>query len=38
MEGAHASLADGGILVADISASYPKADWDAICGEMFLEP
>jgi hypothetical protein len=38
MEGAHASLADGGVPVADISASYPKADWDAICGEMFLEP
>ena len=30
-------LADGGVLVPDISASYPKADWDAICGEMFLD-
>ena len=32
------SLADGGVPVADIAASYPKADWDAVCGEMFLEP
>jgi len=32
------TLADGGVPVADISASYPKADWDAVCGEMFLEP
>lgn len=37
-EGATApALADGGLPVADISASYPKADWDAVCGEMFLE-
>lgn len=37
-EGAAApALADGGLPVADISASYPKADWDAVCGEMFLE-
>lgn len=32
------TLADGGVPVADIAASYPKADWDAVCGEMFLEP
>ena len=39
MEGASTpSLADGGVPVADIAASYPKADWDAVCGEMFLEP
>jgi hypothetical protein len=32
------TLADGGVLVPDIAASYPKADWDSVCGEMFLEP
>lgn len=32
------TLADGGVPVADIPASYPEADWDAVCGEMFLEP
>lgn len=32
------TLADGGIPVVDIAASYPKVNWDAICGEMFLEP
>jgi hypothetical protein len=37
-EGAAPALADGGVPVADISASYPKADWDAVCGEMFLQP
>lgn len=37
-EGAVPALADGGVPVADISASYPNADWDAVCGEMFLEP
>ena len=36
-EGA-ATLADGGVLVGDLAASCPKADWDAVCGEMFLEP
>jgi glycine cleavage system H lipoate-binding protein len=36
-EGAY-TLADGGVPVADIAASYPQADWDAVCGEMFLEP
>jgi glycine cleavage system H lipoate-binding protein len=37
-EGAPASLADGGVPVEDIAASYPKTDWDAVCGEMFLQP
>jgi hypothetical protein len=32
------SLADGGVPVADIAAAYPGTDWDAVCGEMFLEP
>ena len=32
------TLADGGVPVADIAASYPENDWDAVCGEMFLEP
>ncbi|HMC58523.1 MAG TPA: hypothetical protein VKJ01_04970, partial [Candidatus Solibacter sp.] len=32
------SLADGGVPVRDIAAAYPRADWDAVCGEMFLEP
>lgn len=36
--GAVASLADGGVPVSDIAANYPAADWDAVCGEMFLEP
>lgn len=35
-EGAPA-LADGGVPVADIAANYPKADWDAVCTEMFLQ-
>jgi len=39
MEGASMpSLADGGVPVADIAAAYPKTNWDAVCGEMFLEP
>ena len=38
LEGAVPTLADGGVPVADISASYPTADWDAICGQMFLRP
>lgn len=33
-----ASLADGGAPVQDFSKGYPDADWDAIWGEMFLEP
>ncbi|HUP05397.1 MAG TPA: glycine cleavage system protein H [Bryobacteraceae bacterium] len=36
-EGAAPTLADGGVPVADIAASYPQADWDAVCGDMFLE-
>ena len=36
-EGAAPALADGGVPVADISAGYPETDWDAVCGEMFLE-
>jgi len=39
MEGASApSLADGGVPVHDIASAYPQTDWDAVCGEMFLEP
>jgi hypothetical protein len=37
-EGAAPTLADGGIPVADISAICPESDWDAVCGEMFLNP
>jgi glycine cleavage system H protein len=33
-----ATLADGGVPVDDIAASYPEADWDAVCGHMFLRP
>jgi hypothetical protein len=32
------TLADGGVPVADIAANYPAADWDAVYGELFLEP
>jgi glycine cleavage system H protein len=32
------TLADGGVPVADLSASVPRADWDAVCTEMFLQP
>ena len=31
------TLADGGVPLPDIAAAYPEADWDAVCGEMFLE-
>ena len=31
------TLADGGIPVDDIAAACPGADWDAVCGEMFLD-
>jgi glycine cleavage system H protein len=37
-DGMRATLADGGVPVADLAASCPDADWDAVCGEMFLEP
>lgn len=36
--GAAATLADGGVPVADIAGAYPEADWAQVCGEMFLEP
>jgi hypothetical protein len=36
--GPAATLADGGVPVQDIAAAYPQANWDAVCGEMFLEP
>jgi glycine cleavage system H lipoate-binding protein len=32
------TLADGGVPVDDIAAAYPATAWDAVCGEMFLEP
>ncbi|HLK67720.1 MAG TPA: hypothetical protein VKU19_30020 [Bryobacteraceae bacterium] len=31
------TLADGGVPLDDISVAYPNADWDDVCGEMFLE-
>jgi len=31
------ALADGGVPVEDISASCPQTEWDAVCGEMFLQ-
>jgi Glycine cleavage H-protein len=31
-------LADGGLLVDDLEAAYPKVDWDAVRGGVFLEP
>ena len=37
-EGVGPSLADGGVPVDDIGPGYPAADWDAVCGQMFLEP
>ncbi len=37
MPGAVAGLADGGAPVADLTQSYPEADWDMVWGEMFLE-
>jgi hypothetical protein len=36
-EGATPTLADGGVPLPDIAAAYPEANWDAVCGEMFLE-
>ena len=32
------SLADGGELVNDLPAQSPGADWDAVWGEVFMEP
>jgi glycine cleavage system H lipoate-binding protein len=37
-EGAVPALADGGVPVADMAEACPQADWDAVCGEMFLQP
>ena len=31
------TLADGGVPVDDIAANYPDANWDAVCGEIFLQ-
>ncbi len=36
-EGATPTLADGGVPVGDMAGGCPQADWDAVCGEMFLE-
>jgi len=38
MEGAGPALADGGVPVGDMAEACPGADWDAVCGKMFLEP
>jgi glycine cleavage system H lipoate-binding protein len=35
--GVGATLADGGELVSDFHRHFPKADWDGILGQMFLE-
>lgn len=32
------TMADGGVPMDDIAAGYPDADWDTICGEIFLQP
>ncbi len=37
-QGAAPALADGGVPVEDIAASYPETDWDLVCGYMFLHP
>jgi len=31
------TLADGGTPMEDISAAYPKANWDEVCGQLFLQ-
>jgi glycine cleavage system H lipoate-binding protein len=31
------TMADGGVMVDDIAAGYPEADWESICGEIFLQ-
>jgi hypothetical protein len=36
--GAAATLADGGEMVDDLISAYPDADWDAIVGDLCLEP
>ncbi|MFA6455309.1 MAG: hypothetical protein WCW40_00705 [Bacteroidota bacterium] len=35
--GVGATLADGGELVPDFHRHFPKADWDSVLGQMFLE-
>jgi hypothetical protein len=35
--GGAATLADGGILVDDVSAATPARQWDALCGVIFLD-
>lgn len=37
-DGVGISLADGGVLLKDPAADYPQANWEAVYGEMFLEP
>ncbi len=37
-EGLGLSLADGGEAVSDIRSAYPRADWETIWGDMFLQP
>lgn len=32
------TMADGGVLVADLTGSYPENDWGVVCGKMFLHP
>ena len=32
------ALADGGVMVEDVPAAQPGADWDAVWGRVFLEP
>jgi hypothetical protein len=36
--GAAVTLADGGEMVTDLIGAYPDADWDAIIGDLCLEP
>lgn len=35
--GANVTLADGGEIIRDFHRHFPKADWDGILGQMFLE-
>jgi glycine cleavage system H lipoate-binding protein len=32
------ALADGGVMVEDVPAAQPRADWDAVWGRVFLAP
>jgi glycine cleavage system H lipoate-binding protein len=36
--GSAARLADGGELIHDVSTQIPAVEWEAICGEIFLQP